>query len=251
VATFTVFSDLLPDPNNKIDIAGVSNNSSAGSSGPGFAKVQLRSLNQIQTSRTISGRGVISSPGFHVWEISVTYNPITRSEFEPVASFLHSKQSGLRPFYVILPQYSAPQNSLFATYATSNLTGITVASNTPAGSNTVLIGGTSGMTEELAGNPTPGDFITFTDSTDVNHKKAYRIVGVETSAYYQEGTTAPTATQRRLRLDPPLSRNLSASSVVNFIKPKFRVKQKGDVLEYELGTDNLYQFSLSLEEIQP
>ena len=316
--TFTDYTDILPDPINKIGTAG--NTDAAGNAGPGFAKVKFSSNNQVQVTRTISGRGVTASPGYHMWEFSINYNPLTRSEFEPVATFLESRRGRFYPFYVVLPQHAAPQNSTFATYCGSNtitagwkyattstsgtgtvatigfatqpiapfkvgdsitIAGVTPAgyngtytvtaattssvsfsstatgaqtvagtvtlSVQPAGSTTLLISGLSAV----SGDPTPGDFLTITDNNDANHKKAYKVVRVETNSTYKTGTTQPTTIQRRLHLVPPLTRATSTGSVVNFINPKFRVIQKGDTIEYDLDTDNLYQFSLNLEEILP
>jgi len=250
MAIFTSFSDLLPDPNNKIDTAGVAVTDSTGSAGPGFASVKFRSNRQVQVSRTISGRGITASPGYHVWEFDINYNPLTRSEFEPVATFLETREGRLRPFFVILPQHNKPQNSLFNTYCVANPTGIT-ASTASAGSTSFMINGTAGMTEVLASNPAPGDFINIVDSADVNHVKTYKITRVETSTNYRSGTTVPTTTQRRIHVTPALARNVTSGAVVRFVNPKFRVIQKGDTIEYDLSTDNLYQFSLSLEEILP
>ena len=245
MAVFTSFSDILPDPSNKINVAGAVD--ATGNAGPGFAKVRFSSTNQVQVSRTISGRGVSASPGFHMWEFSINYNPITRAEFEPVATFLETRQGRLNPFYVILPQHAAPQNSVFAAYAAANTI---TADTTVAGSTTLMING-AGMIEATYGNPSPGDFITITDGTDANHKKAYKVTRVETNTTYQNGTTQPAITQRRIHIMPPLVRTVTSGAVVNFTNPKFRVIQKGDVLDYDLDTDNLYQFSLTLEEIQP
>lgn len=253
---FTTFSDLLPDPNNKIDTAGVAVTDITGSAGPGFASVKFRSNRQVQVSRTISGRGITASPGYHVWEFDINYNPLTRAEFEPVATFLETREGRLRPFFVILPQHNKPQDSLFNTYCVNNPTGIT-ASQATAGSTSFMINGTAGMTEETLGtllnkrNPSPGDFINIVDSNDVNHVKAYKITRVETNTNHRSGTTVPTTTQRRIHVTPALVRNVTSGAVVRFINPRFRVIQKGDTLEYDLNTDNLYQFSLSLEEILP
>ena len=245
MATFSTFSNILPDPVNKIDTAGVSN--SSGSEGPGFASVKFRSNRQVQVSRTISGRGVMASPGFHIWEFDINYNPLTRAEFEPVSTFLETREGRLRPFFVILPQHNKPQNPLFNTYCSANT--ITSA-QVPAGATSFIITGTD-MTEALAGNPTPGDFINIEDPADVNHVKAYKITRVETNEYYRAGTVQPAINQRRIHVTPALARNVSSGAVVSFINPKFRVIQKGDTLEYDLNTDNLYQFSLSLEEVLP
>jgi len=241
--TFTDFSNLLPDPVNKINAAGALD--SSGSTGPGFAKVKFSSSHSTNISRTISGRGVGTTQGSHFWEFSINYNPMTRDEFEPVSTFLETRRGRLYPFYVILPQHAAPRDSAFATWCAANLNGVTVSELHTAGSSSILIDGI------ITGNPSPGDFITLSDSSDINHTKAYKIVRVETSTTYKAGTVAPTSTQRRIHISPPLVRSASSGTVVNFIDPKFRVVQKGDTMEYDLDTDNLYQFSLSLEEIQP
>jgi len=322
---FTNFSDTLPDPNNRIETSGAAGappipGPATGSAGPGFASVKFRSSRQVQMSRTISGRGVTASPGYHTWEFDINYNPLTRAEFEPVSTFLESREGRLRPFFVILPQHAAPQNSTFATYCASNtiragwkfattsaagasgtvtigfavqnqipfkvgdsivVAGVTPASYNgtftvtaattstvryahtatgsqtvagtvtlaaqPAGSSTLLISGLS----TVSGSPSPGDFITISDNSDDNHKKAYKVVRVEDINNYQTGTVIPTAAQRRIHIMPPLSRATYSDATINFLNPKFRVIQKGDTLEYDLNTDNLYQFSLSLEEMLP
>lgn len=243
MATFTSFSDLLPDPNNKINNAGAID--ATGTAGPGFAKIKFTSDNTTQVSRTISGRGVSASPSYHKWSFDISYNPMTRDEFDPVGSFLESRRGRLNPFYVILPQHAAPKNTTFKTYVLTNT--ITAATATVAGSNTLMLGGLSA----ISGSPSPGDFFTITDSSDVNHKKSYKVLRVEDTGTYQSGTTQPTVSQRRVWTQPPMSRAVSSGAIINFTNPKFRVIQKGDTMEYDLDTDNLYQFSLSLEEILP
>ena len=243
MTTFTSFSDLLPDPNNKINAAGATD--ASGSAGPGFAKVKFSSQNQVQVSRTISGRGVTASPGYHMWSFDINYNPLTRDEFEPVANFLEGRHGRLKPFYVILPQYSRPKDPAFKALCESNLSAITVKGSFIAGSTNILITGVT------SGDPKNGDFFTITDSIDTNHKKTYKVIRVEDPTTYQEGTTAPQVGERRIWTQPAMSRAVSSGSIVNFVDPKFRVIQKGDTFEYDLDTDNLYQFSISLEEILP
>lgn len=238
MVTFTSFSDLLPDPNNKINNAGAVD--ATGTAGPGFAKVKFTSDNNTQVSRTISGRGITASPSYHKWTFDIGYNPLTRAEFDPVSAFLESRRGRLNPFFVILPQHAAPKDTAFAA---NTLT----ASVTTAGSPTIMIN----STVAIVGEPSPGDFFTITDSGDVNHKKAYKVLRVETASTYLVGTTAPTSTQRRIWTQPPITRAVTAGATINFVNPKFRVTQKGDTLEYDLDTDNLYQFSLSLEETLP
>lgn len=251
---FQSFSDLLPDPINKINNAGATDTS--GKEGPGFAKIKFTSDNTTQVSRTISGRGVTASPSYHSWSFDISYNPMTRDEFDPIGAFLEMRRGRLNPFYVILPQHAKPKDATFATYATSNPNAITAYSQTntgvtgtiPAGSPTIVMSFGGSYT---SGAPSPGDFFTIKDNNDVNHKKAYKVLRVEDNGTYQDGTTIPSASQRRIWTQPPMSRAVASGAIITFINPQFRVVQKGDTLEYDLDTDNLYQFSLSLEEILP
>lgn len=243
MATFTNFSDLLPDPDNKISSAGASD--ASGTAGPGFVRIKFRSNKQAQRSRTISGRGVGASPYVHYWSFDISYNPMTKTEFRPIDVFLESRE-GFKPFYIILPQHTEPADSTFATYVASN--NISPVSDLTAGVTNFMIQGLSGV----SGDPTPGDFFNIVDPSDVNHTKAYKITRVETNTTYQTGSTQPSTTQRRIHISPPLARNVTASgTVLDFLDPKFRVRQTSDVHEYDLDTDNLYQYSLSVEEILP
>lgn len=241
MATFTKYMDLLPDPNNTISSAG---HAGAGSAGPGFAKIKFSSSNQVQLSRTISGRGVATSRGAHSWEFSINYNPMTRQEFDPVASFLETRYGQLYPFFVILPQHSKPKNTTFSTYTQTTNPPVTAATN--AGKSQLIITVPSNQ-----GDPSVGDFFNIYDPNDINHLKTYKVTRVETADLYNSTYTAPLATQRRITFTPPLNRDVSSSGTLVFYNPKFRVVQKGDTLEYDLDTDNLYQFSLNLEEILP
>jgi len=250
MAVFTSFSDLLPDPNNKINSAGASD--SSGTAGPGFAKIKFASNNQTQISRTISGRGVAASPSYHTWAFDITYNQMTRDDFDTVGAFLESRRGRLYPFYVILPQHASPKDSIFYNYiiGTPIAHTINTVSSVPAGISKIDILGkvVGGTNDPILGNPSPGDFFTINDPNDTNHKKAYKVIRVETPTTYQ---TAVTSGKLRVHIHPPLARSVSSGAELVFINPKFRVIQKGDTLEYDLDTDNLYQFSLSLEEIQP
>ena len=92
MATYTAFLDILPDPNNPIGPGGQSLSTGSGvTNGPGFASIQFSSKSPTQVSRTNSGRVITRNVLAHNWDIKVTYNPMTRDDFEPVYSFLISK----------------------------------------------------------------------------------------------------------------------------------------------------------------
>ena len=59
-----------------------------------------------------------------------------------------------------------------------------------------------------------------------------------------------TSDERRLYVVPPVEKDVTDNSTLDYGSPLFRVVQKSDVQEYSLGTNNLYTFSLNLEEAQ-
>jgi len=312
------FSNVLPDPVNKITDAGVYDNST-GTAGPGFASVSFSSQRDTQVSRTLSGRGVPRSSGSQHWGIDIKYNPLTRAEFEPVYSFLLSRNGRRSAFYVALPQYASSRSSTFAATAAAYPIYLQIAASAGASSITV-------KHLSMVGSPKYGDMFTLTDPTDTNHVKAYRITRVETDTVYE--TAGLASTQKRIHFTPPLVRdtaigltNITTTSVASntftlsahglavgqmlrlisggtglttdqiyyviasgfttstfkvsttlggsaatvtsnavftptptlpvFTNPKIRVILKSDVQEYDLQTNNLFQFGLSLEELLP
>ena len=85
---FDAFQNILPDPNNYLSEAGSANTSEAGASlGPGFVEVKFSAKQPVMMTRTNSGRVITRSVAAHSWNIGITYNSLTRAEFEPVFSF--------------------------------------------------------------------------------------------------------------------------------------------------------------------
>ena len=235
---FSSFADRLPDPNYKITEAG--ENSSSGTAGPGFASVKFSSEQPVSMSRTNSGRVITRSIVGQHWIIDITYNPMTRDEFEPVYNFLMEKRGRLKPFFVVLPQYSSPRTSTSGT--------ISVSGSITSGDTNFLIDGMDSVTGGLR----PGDMFNFSDSSNSNHKKIYQIVRVTDYTNKLSTDSALDSTdERRLYVVPPVEKDVSDNSTIVYTNPTFRVVQRSDVQEYSLGTNNLYQFSLQLEEAQP
>lgn len=233
--------DVLPDPNRRILDSGKGGNNGSpqtGTTGPGFASVKFASIQPTMVSRTNGGRVVTRAQATQYWKIELSYNPLTRAEFEPVNSFLMSKQGRLTPFYVVLPQYDTPR-SLFATTVSTD-------ENATSGATKVKV---DGFGSAGAAGPRPGDLFTVTDTTNSNHVKAYMVTRVETSTDY-EGT-APAATERVIHFNPPLTYAVGNDTTLNFTNPRIRVISQKNAQEYSLSTDNLFNFSLSLEEALP
>jgi hypothetical protein len=238
MGAFSAFANRLPDPAFGIDEAGQNVNSAA-NYGPGFASVTFSKEQPTMVSRTNSGRVVSRSIVGEKLNIAITYNPLTRAQFEPVYSFLSEKKGRLKPFFVSLPQYADAQDS---TYSGT----FTVDGAYAAGKDNFLADHSS-----LTGTPKRGDTFTITDSANSNHTKLYTVTRVQTNSDYYSGESAPSATQYRIYCQPNLVYSVADNSTLNFVTPLVRVIQSSDVREYSLGTNNLYSFSLSLEEAQP
>ena len=236
-------TNILPNPNNAYNVAG---QDSGNDTGPGFRDVKLSSEHKINNQRTNSGRLISRELSGHKWNIDITYNPLTRDEFDPVYSFLLQSRGSMKPFFISLPQYSTPKDSTFASYGDVNAFSPTAL--TAAGSTNLLIE-ESGYAVGSHGSPKPGDIFTVSDNGhDSNHTKVYRLTKVETSA---DHTDALGATDRlRLHFIPALQRSVSTGANIIFSNPLFRVVLKNDIQEESLNAENLYQFSLKVEEAQ-
>ena len=237
MSNFNAFANRLPDPAYKITEAG--DNHSSGTAGPGFASVKFSSEQPVSISRTNSGRVISRAIVGHRWKINISYNPMTRAEFEPVYSFLLEKRGRLKPFFISLPQYNSPRTSTSGT--------ISVDGAITAGASNFKVDGFGSVTGGLR----PGDMFNF-NSSNSNHKKAYQITRVLTNSDYLTGGTQPATDERIYYVTPPIEKAVENNATINYgSNTLIRVVQTADVQEYSLGTNNLYEFSLSLEEAQP
>ena len=245
---FSTYQNTLPDPNNNFAESGGVGSGTDGP-GPGYASVKLASEQPLLNTRTNSGRLISRSLSGHKWNIDISYNPMTREEFEPVSSFIMQQKGSLQPFFVSLPQYRLPRDTTFAAIdvSTTAFTAASSATNGIAGQKTILVSRV-GYNTSSNGTAKPGDIFSITDGSDSRHTKVYQITRVEILNTQGPGNTL-TSTQQLLHFTPALTRTLIASqSIINFHDPKFRVIFASDLVEYSLNTNNLYSFSLKLEE---
>ena len=184
----------------------------------------------------------------HRWRIAITYNPLTRAQFEPIYNFLLERRGRLKPFEVVLPQYNSPQTAITCASGTK----LTVDGAVTAGATNFTVDNHS---HASTGSLKPGDMFNITDSSNSNHKKTYRVVRVLNRADYLTGNQPPAADgsshHRIYYTSPSIEKGISDNSTLVTTNPIFRVAQEQDVREYSLGTNNLYQFSLNLIEVQP
>ena len=237
------YMSILPDPVNKIKDSGIQDNA-VGTAGAGFASLRLRSNFPTSSNRTNGGRVITRTMATQYWELDIDYNPLERAEFEPVNSFIMSRQGRLNPFYVIMPQYSNPRNSTFAAYAAGNTVLSTGITNGGAVKMTI-----DGFPDNSVGSPKPGDMFNIVDTFNSNHVKLYMITRCETSLDYD--TVQPSTAQRIIHFTPSLTYTVPDNTTVRLVNPQLRGILKSDVQEYSLSVDNLYQYSLNIEEALP
>ena len=238
------FTDRLPDPNWTVDNTGAGHASSY-TAGPGFKSIKFTSQAPVQVSRTNSGRVITRGLAGHKWGINITYNAMTRDNFEPIFSFLLHRKGRLNPFYIVLPNQSSSRNTSFASSNAVTNNTILAKGAHAAGLDYMLQDG-----HDASQSPRPGDMFTITDTDDSLHTKIYRVTRVTTSTDYISGQQPGANTERYIYFTPNLQRAVSDNSVINWTDPKIRVILNKDIQEYNLGTNNLYTFSLSLEEAQ-
>ena len=233
-------SNRLPDPNYSIAETGAGG---SGTAGPGFASVKLESIQPTAVSVTNSGRVTSRSIVGHRWKIDISYNPMTREQFEPVFNFLMEKRGRLKPFEVVLPQYASPRTALNCASGTQ----LTVEGAITAGAPYFRADNHGHAT---TGSMRPGDVFTFNDSNNSNHKKVYRVTSVTNNTDYISGLQ-PATDERYYYVTPSIEKAVADAVPLVTTNPTFRVIQNGDTVSYSLGTNNLYQFNLSLIEAQP
>ena len=255
VVTFNAaeLQDTLPYPDSPISYSGSKKTTNTGSAaGPGYASVQLTSEQPTLRDRTNSGRILARAIAAHKWKIAIKYNPMTQTEFDPIYSFLLNRRGGMNPFFVSLPQYSTPKDSNFNTWLNANASNILSVD----GSSTLEAGITSGLISRSGynsttnGTPRPGDLFTINDPDNSNHLKAYMVTRVESYEDYQANLSQPATSQLRLHFTPGLSKGVSSTGQFIFTNPKIKVILSNDVQQYSLNANNLYEYSLNLEEVQ-
>lgn len=211
----------LPDPNNTITPEGA--DSGTGSvAGPGFSAVTVTSQQPLVMNRSNSGLAFKSINKYQKFSVSISYNALTKTQFNIVYPFLLERQASLEAFFVELPQYG---NSNAGTKD------ITIPSNADVDAGSVQL--TLSNVNSLA----VADMFTISDPQDSTHVKTYKITKISGSV---------------VTITPPLQRKLDHSLAgtrqANFGAPKMRVCVSGPDIQYSVNAKGLYSFSVKLEE---
>ena len=210
----------LPDPNNRINIAG---DNASGSFGPGFASVTLKSNQPVVSNKSNSGISFRSIVKYHQWELDIKYNDLVESDFNIVYPFLLERQQSQEAFFVELPQYG---NAAAATKS------IDTTNQLNAGKNVIVVA-TGGNVNDIK----MGDMFDLINSNDSLHLKAYKVTRVNTAT-------------NQIFFSPGLQRILVSGDTVtaSFTRPRIRARVKGSMLTYQVKANGLYSFSVNVEE---
>jgi len=219
----------LPDPFHTIDEEG--DDTSGGVAGPGFKTVKLSSVQEVMTDRSRSGITYRRINQYHEWKVNITYNKLTKTQFNTVYPFLLQRQSFQEPFYMELPQYRYTSRPGNVSYYVDIL-------SQPAGQQYLEVASSTGSLTNI----NKGDMFNISDPTDATHTKAYKITSIDYTNF-------------RLYITPTLQRKVDRTSANgspvitwNPNTPQIRVIVVGSSIDYSLDSSGLYTFSVKLEE---
>ena len=217
------FLETLPTPVTLIGPDGQSDIS--GREGPGYASINFVSSEKIQHTILPSSRYEMSRAATpHIWKVDISYNELLCAHFHVIYPFLLRKQESMQPFYIELPQYF-----------NQGVTNRPVSAAGGWGYNTIVIdAGTVSVS--------PGSVFT------CPFEKLYVVTRVETSTDYNSTLGTVNSGKERLHVSPTFQDTVSTGNL-NFESPKLKVRLV-DELTYSVKANNLYSFSLSVEEIR-
>jgi len=173
-----------------------------------FNAIKFRSNQKTLFSETDSGKTFRRQVQGQKFSFTVSYPPMTRSEFAPIMAFIMKQRSRKEDFTVVFPSYLNAQGNETNTLLVN---GVHAVADT-----TIAINGFAG---NGAGRLKAGDLIKFA------HDKVYMIINDVTSS-----SNASTVT-----IEPPLRTALANDSSVTYDSVPFNVHLVSDTQEFNSG----------------
>ncbi len=191
-----------------------------------FEAYNIQSNQKTLYSETDSGKSFRRQVQGQRWSFTVSYPPMTRSDFAPLMAFIIQQRSRKETFTITFPTYLNAQGNESGTLA--------VNGSHTAGDTTIAIDGFAG---DSAGRLKAGDFIKFA------HAKVYMVVSDVTSS-----SNAATVT-----IEPPITTALSNDSAVSYDNVPFTVHLLNDVQTFETNQSDkegnpLYKYEFDVIE---
>ena len=176
-----------------------------------FTAINIKSNQKTLLSTTDSGKVFRRQVQGQRFSFTVSYPPMTRSEFAPIMAFIMKQRSKQENFTVTFPSYLNAQG---------NETGTLLVNGSHAVADTTI--SIDGFAGDSAGRLKAGDFIKFA------HSKVYMVVEDVTSS-----SNASTVT-----IEPPLREALADNSSVTYDSVPFTVYLTSDIQEFATGQND-------------
>ena len=191
-----------------------------------FEAYNIQSNQKTLYSETDSGKSFRRQVQGQRWSFTVSYPPMTRSDFAPLMAFIIKQRSRKETFTITFPSYLNAQGNESGTLLVNGAHSVA--------DTTIAI---DGFASDGAGRLKAGDFIKFA------HSKVYMVVSDVTSS-----SNAATVT-----IEPPITTALSNDSSVTYDSIPFSVHLTNDVQEFNTNQSDkdgnpLYKYEFDVIE---
>jgi len=193
-------------------------------SSPTPSSVSISSNQNTIVTTTASGRRQARQIDAQKFKLRVIFPIMTRTEFAPINAFILKQRSQMESFTFVPPTV---YNSLGVASGVISVNGAI-----SAGVTSVAI---DGMANSTSGVFKAGDYFRFT-----GQNKVYMVMADVSSNGSGAGT---------LTFEPPLRTAVSDNAVLIYSNVDFTVGLTGDVQEFNISTENYFQYEVDLIEI--
>ena len=193
-------------------------------SSPAPRDVAISSNQNTIVTTTASGRRQARQIDGQRFRLRVRFPIMTRAEFAPINAFVMKQRSQMESFQYVPPTIDD------ALGVASGV--ISVNGAISAGVTSVAI---DGMANSTSGVFKAGDYFRFTGQT-----KVYMVMADVSSNGSGQGT---------LTFEPPLRANVADNAVLIYSNVDFTVGLTGDIQEFNISTENYFQYEVDLIEV--
>jgi hypothetical protein len=186
--------------------------------------VAISSNQNTIVTTTASGRRQARQIDGQRFRLRLRFPIMTRTEFAPINAFIMKQRSQMESFQYVPPTIDD------ALGVASGV--ISVNGAISAGVTSVAI---DGMANSTSGVFKAGDYFRFTGQT-----KVYMVMSDVSSNGSGEGT---------LTFEPPLRDNVADNAVLIYSNVDFTVGLTGDIQEFNISTENYFQYEVDLIEV--
>ena len=193
-------------------------------SSPAPRDVAISTNQNTIVTTTASGRRQARQIDGQRFRLRLRFPIMTRTEFAPINAFVMKQRSQMESFQYVPPTIDD------ALGVASGV--ISVNGAISAGATTCSI---DGMANSTSGVFKAGDYFRFT-----GQNKVYMVMADVSSNGSGQGT---------LTFEPPLRANVSDNAVLIYSNVDFTVGFTGDIQEFNISTENYFQYEVDLIEV--